>query len=63
MPAAYSGWDRQILLVLTDITQERERQERLYLTDRLASVGEMAAGIAHEIDNPLTNVIGLSRLL
>ena len=52
-----------ILLVLNDVTSERERQDRLYLTDRLASIGEMAAGVAHEMNNPLTSVLGLSKLL
>ena len=55
--------DKQVLLIMQDVTEERERQERLYLTDRLASVGEMASGIAHELNNPLTGVIGLSQLL
>jgi signal transduction histidine kinase/sensor domain CHASE-containing protein len=53
----------EILLILSDVTEERAKQERLYLTDRLASIGEMAAGIAHELNNPLTGVIGLSQLL
>jgi len=53
----------EVLLVLGDVTEERAKQERLYLTDRLASIGEMAAGIAHELNNPLTGVIGLSQLL
>jgi PAS domain S-box-containing protein len=53
----------ETLIMFTDMTQERERQERLYLTDRLASVGEMAAGIAHELNNPLTSVIAMSQLL
>jgi PAS domain S-box-containing protein len=52
-----------LLLVINDITEEREKQERLYLTDRLASVGEMASGVAHELNNPLTSIIGLSSLL
>jgi PAS domain S-box-containing protein len=55
--------ENQTLLVLNDVTDEREKQDRLYLTDRLASVGEMAAGIAHEMNNPLTSVLGLSKML
>jgi signal transduction histidine kinase len=38
-------------------------EEQLIVTDRLASIGELSAGIAHEINNPLTGVIGFSDLL
>ena len=55
--------NENLLLVFNDVTEERERQDRLYLTDRLASIGEMAAGVAHELNNPLTSVIGLSKML
>ncbi|OGO16823.1 MAG: hypothetical protein A2Z15_07310, partial [Chloroflexi bacterium RBG_16_50_11] len=51
------------LLSFTDISKEREKEEKLYLTDRLASIGEMAAGIAHELNNPLTGILALSQLL
>lgn len=53
----------EYLLIGRDITREREEQERLYLNDRLASTGEMAAGIAHELNNPLTGIVMLSQLL
>ncbi len=55
--------NNEVLLTIRDITMTVERQERLYLTDRLASVGEMASGVAHELNNPLTSIIGLSQLL
>ncbi|HEX76347.1 MAG TPA: hypothetical protein G4O12_07205, partial [Dehalococcoidia bacterium] len=45
---------------------EEERMElerKAHLSSHLASVGEMASGIAHEINNPLTGVIGFSQLL
>jgi PAS domain S-box-containing protein len=55
--------EKVFFVILTDVTEEHARQERLYLTHRLASVGEMASGIAHELNNPLTGIIGLSELL
>lgn len=53
----------EVLLILRDITAERARQEQLKHVDRLASIGEMAAGVAHELNNPLTGVVGYSELL
>ena len=43
--------------------KERELQQELTLTSRLASIGEVAAGIAHEINNPLTGVIGFAQMM
>ncbi len=41
----------------------REHQERLLRTERLAGVGRLAAGVAHEINNPLGVILGYVRLL
>jgi PAS domain S-box-containing protein len=51
------------LLTFTDVSREREEKEKLYLTDRLASIGEMAVGLAHELNNPLTGIMSLSQML
>ena len=55
--------NRRALIILSDITEERGQQQKLHLADRLASVGEMAAGISHELNNPLTNILLMSQLL
>ncbi|MBN1375155.1 MAG: PAS domain S-box protein, partial [Dehalococcoidia bacterium] len=52
-----------ILGIARDITQQKKMTERLISTDRLASLGEMAAGLAHEVNNPLTAVMGFAYLL
>jgi len=59
-----------VLVLDDDVTELRQAEEekqqlrdRNEVSSRLASVGEMAAGIAHEINNPLTGVIGFSELL
>jgi PAS domain S-box-containing protein len=54
--AVYNG-ERALFTMLQDITQQRQLQASLQQADRLASVGSMAAGVAHEINNPLAYVI------
>ena len=66
----HDGKPYGILGVGRDITarkrmeaERKELEQKAQLASRLASVGEMAAGIAHEINNPLTGVIGYAQLL
>jgi two-component system NtrC family sensor kinase len=51
------------LISFADITEQKRQNERLMMTERLASIGELAAGAAHELNNPLTGIIGFSELL
>ncbi|GAI74679.1 unnamed protein product, partial [marine sediment metagenome] len=49
--------------ITKDITERKKMEEQLIVTDRLASVGELVSGVAHEINNPLTSIVGFSELL
>jgi signal transduction histidine kinase len=49
--------------VLRDLSVVRELEQRLRRSDRLAALGGMAAGLAHEIKNPLTSLLTFSRHL
>ena len=57
--------DREIgsILIFQDLTRLREMEEHLKRADRLAAVGKMAAGIAHEIRNPLASISGSIEML
>jgi PAS domain S-box-containing protein len=46
------------VMVFRDVTEQKRLQKQLEIADRLASLGTMAAGVAHEINNPLTVVVG-----
>ncbi|MFQ5769627.1 MAG: response regulator [bacterium] len=58
-----SGEHMGYVIVLQDITELYNAQEQLYLASRLASIGELASGIAHEINNPLTSILGFAQLM
>jgi PAS domain S-box-containing protein len=47
---------------LQDITERRKAQDSLWLSQRLASIGKLAAEVAHEINNPLTSILTFTKL-
>jgi PAS domain S-box-containing protein len=49
--------------IARNTTKRREMEQQLLLADRLASIGQLVTGVAHELNNPLTTVIGFSQLL
>ncbi len=52
-----------VLGISRDITDRRTIEEQSYHTEKLASLGTLAAGVAHEINNPLTVILGFTDLL
>jgi two-component system NtrC family sensor kinase len=46
-----------------DITADKKRHEMYCHTEKLAAIGQLAAGVAHEINNPLGNIIGYARYI
>ena len=51
------------ILLLTDLTETKRLREQMGLHERLSAVGEMSAGIAHEIKNSLHSLMGFANLL
>ncbi|PTL84862.1 PAS domain S-box protein [Vitiosangium sp. GDMCC 1.1324] len=56
LPLLFDG-QPAVVSIARDVTEQRQLQSRLSLADRMASMGTLAAGIAHEINNPLAFVI------
>jgi two-component system sporulation sensor kinase A len=52
-----------VQLVLRDISERKKAEELLIVSDKLAVVGQLAAGIAHEIRNPLTSIKGFMQIM
>jgi C4-dicarboxylate-specific signal transduction histidine kinase len=49
--------DDQVIAVIRSTTKDKELQAKLLISDRMASLGTLAAGVAHEINNPLACVV------
>ena len=57
---------RQIALIIEQKEAEEKRlnlQDQIRHADRLATIGQLAAGVAHELNEPLGNILGLAQLL
>lgn len=52
-----------ILGISRDITERKKMEEQNYNTEKMASLGTLAAGVAHEINNPLAIILGFTDLL
>jgi PAS domain S-box-containing protein len=57
------GAATHIVTVERDMSEERRLREQLIHSERLSAVGQLVAGVAHEINNPLQAVMGFSELL
>ncbi len=58
-----SGHADGLVLVMLDVTTTRRLREQITQSEKLSSLGRMIAGVAHELNNPLTSVIGYAQLL
>ncbi|MBW3635681.1 MAG: response regulator [Armatimonadetes bacterium] len=57
------GKGERRLCVLHDVTESRRLQEQLLQSEKLAALGELTSGVAHELNNPLATVVGYAELL
>jgi PAS domain S-box-containing protein len=52
-----------VIISVRDITIERKLEQQVVQSERLAAMGAMIGGVAHELNNPLTSILGVSELL
>jgi PAS domain S-box-containing protein len=52
-----------VIVSVRDITVEKKLEQQIIQSERLAAMGQMIGGFAHELNNPLTSILGVTELL
>ncbi|MFQ6043560.1 MAG: nitrogen regulation protein NR(II), partial [Candidatus Poribacteria bacterium] len=58
-----TGETTGVVIIFTDLTERKEMEKQILRADKLATLGQLAAGIAHEIRNPLAGISGAAQIL
>jgi len=58
-----AGDPTSVVVLMTDITDAAMFQAKLMHTEKMAAVGQLVSGVAHEVNNPLTAIMGFADLL
>jgi two-component system NtrC family sensor kinase len=52
-----------VVILIEDVTEQRLLEAQIIQNDKMASIGQLVSGVAHELNNPLTSIAGLTELL
>jgi len=63
IPVKGDGGEEYVLAIARDISERKDIEQQLINTEKLAALGTMAAGVAHEINNPIGIMLGFCDLL
>jgi two-component system NtrC family sensor kinase len=63
IPAPAGAPDQSVVVLVEDVTDQQAMESHLIQSEKLAAVGQLVSGVAHELNNPLTSIAGLSEFL